>query len=183
MTNFFARLGAAYVNDMKRSIGALVGIAQGLLCDRQLSDQEIRFLDDWLAANDAIAASFPGDVLHARIRAVLADGVITEAERTHLLQTLQHLIGGTLDELAASTHVTRLAFDDVTRVDFPGSRFCLTGEFVYGPREACVKAIERRGGTVGSVTKKLRYLVVGGLGSVEWKHGSFGTKLEKAIRY
>ena len=184
MTNFFARQGAAYANQMKRSLGALVGIAQGLLSDQHLSDQEIRFLNDWLTTNDAIAASWPGDVIHARIRTALADGVVTEAERTHLIDTLQQLIGGALDDLAASTHVTGLAFDDVPGVEFEGARFCLTGEFVYAPREVCATAISKRGGIVGdSVTKKLRYLVVGGLGSDEWKHGSFGTKIEKAILY
>lgn len=184
MTNFFTRQSAAYANNMKRSLGALLGIAQGLLSDKNLSDQEVRFLNDWLNTNEAIAASWPGDLIHSRIKSVLSDGVISEIERAHLVETLQKLVGGTLDDLAASTHVTELAFDDVARVEFPGALFCLTGDFVFGPREVCMAAIERRGGTAGnSITKKLRYLIVGGLGSPEWKHGSFGTKLEKAIRY
>jgi NAD-dependent DNA ligase len=184
MTNFFVRQSAAYLNDMKRSFGALVGIAQGVLCDRKLADDEIRFLNAWLVENDAIATDWPGDVIHQRIRVALADGVITEVEREHLVQTLQELIGGTLEELAASKHVTSLAFDDVPRVEFDGARFCLTGEFVFAPREKCATAIHDRGGTVtSSVTKKLRYLVVGGLGSPEWKHGSFGTKIERAVQY
>jgi hypothetical protein len=33
------------------------------------------------------------------------------------------------------------------------------------------------------LNKKLTYLIVGGLGSPEWKHGSFGTKIEKAMQY
>ena len=184
MTNFFTRQSAAYANEMKRSLGALLGIAQGVLCDRKLADDEIRFLNDWLTANDAIAASWPGDIVHQRIRAVLEDGIVTEPERAHLVQTLQQLIGGTLEDLAESTHVTQLAFDDVPDVEFTGARFCLTGEFVFAPREKCEAVIEQRGGIVSrSVTKKLRYLVVGGLGSPEWKHGSFGTKIEQAIRY
>lgn len=184
MTNFFARRAAAYANEMKRSLGALLGIAQGLLSDKRLSDEEVRFLNDWLSANGVIAASWPGDVIHARVKTALADGVITETERAHLVDTLQKLIGGTLEELAASTHVTQLAFDDVASVDFPGSVFCFTGDFVYGPRDVCMTASAKRGGIASnSVTKTLRYLVVGGLGSPEWKHGSFGTKIEKAIRY
>ena len=127
---------------------------------------------------------WPGDVLHQRVRAALADGLITEGERAHLVDTLHQLIGGSLEDLAASTHVTRLAFDDVPHVEIPGSRFCLTGEFVFAPRAKCAEEIERHGGLVSSsVTKKVRYLVVGGLGSAEWKHGSFGTKIEQAVRY
>lgn len=184
MTNFFARRGAAYVNEMNRSLGALLGIAQGLLCDNILSDDEIVFLDAWLTDNDAIATAWPGDVIHARVKAVLLDGVITEGERTHLVGTLQQLVGGALEDLAKSTHVTSLAFDAVPTVSFPGSSFCFTGDFVFAPREVCAEATELRGGTVQkSITKALQYLVVGGLGSKEWKHGSFGTKISKAMHY
>lgn len=184
MSNFFARQGAAYINDLKRSCGALMGIAQGVLCDRHLSDSEIRFLNDWLEKNDAIAYEWPGDVLYERVRGALADGVITEDERQHLVQTLQQLIGGALEDLADSTHVTSLAFDGVPpRIEFPDYSFCLTGEFVFAPRSKCQMEIEARGGIISSsVTKKLHYLVVGGLGSVEWKHGSFGLKIERAVK-
>lgn len=183
MTNFFARQGAGYVNDLKRSLGALIGISQGLICDRHLSNDEIVFLDAWLQENSAIATAWPGDVVHARIKSVVADGVVTEEERTHLIETLTQLIGGSLEKLAENTHVTSLAFDDVERVAFDGRRFCLTGNFVYAPREVCESTILRRGGVIGTVSKKLHYLVVGGLGSIEWKHGSFGTKIEKAMQY
>lgn len=183
MSNFFARLGAAYANEMKRSLGALVGIAQGLLCDRQLTDQEIVFLDKWLIENDAIANAWPGDIIHARVRSVLADRIVTEAERAYLVDTLNQLIGGSFEQLSNRTHVTGLAFDDVERISFNRATFCLTGEFIFAPREICATEIEKRGGTVGGVTKKLRYLVIGSLGSPEWKHGSFGTKVEKAMRY
>ena len=98
--NFFARQGAAYINELRRSCGALMGIAQGILCDRHLADAEIHFLNEWLTQNDAIANEWPGDVLHYRIRAALADGVITEDERKHLVDTLQQLIGGALEDLA-----------------------------------------------------------------------------------
>mgnify|MGYP000140214245 FL=1 len=36
---------------------------------------------------------------------------------------------------------------------------------------------------LSGVTKKLNYLIVGGLGSDQWKHGNFGAKVEKAIQY
>lgn len=182
MTNFFARQGMAFRNDLNRSLGALVGIAQGLVCDSHLNDSEIHFLNDWLNNNENIAHTWPGDVLHARVRTVLADGVVTAEERVYLLETLRKLIGGSLEELGESTHVSELMFDIVESIPFSGSTFCLTGDFVFAPRTICADAIERRGGSVSSsVTKKVNFLVVGGLGSTEWKHGSFGTKIEKAM--
>lgn len=183
MSNFFTRQSAEFRNDLNRSLGALVGIAQGLICDSKLNDDEIRFLDRWLRENQNISLSWPGDVVHERVRTVLQDGVVTEVERQHLAQTLQQLIGGTLDELADSTHVTSLAFDEVESLHFQDARFCLTGDFVFAPRSVCADAIERRGGVVSSsVSRKTHYVVVGGLGSPEWKHGSFGTKLEQAMK-
>jgi NAD-dependent DNA ligase len=184
MSNFFARRGAVYINEMNQSLGALVGIAQGVLSDQHLNDNEIHYLNEWLSNNEVISTSWPGDVIHQRVRSVIADGVITDDERKYLVKTLQQLIGGALDELAESTHVTELAFDDVSAVEFEDASFCLTGNFVFGPKRVCKSFIEERGGVVtSSITKKLNYLVIGGLGSSEWKHGSFGTKVEKAMDY
>lgn len=182
MTNFFARQGVAFRNDLHRSAGALLGIAQGLICDAHLNDSEIHFLNDWLNKNENIANTWPGDVLHARVRTVLADGRVSEAERDYLLETLRKLIGGTLEDLGEAAHVSELMFDMVESIRFNGATFCLTGDFVFAPRSVCADAIERRGGSVSSsVTRKVNYVVVGGLGSSEWKHGSFGTKIEKAM--
>jgi hypothetical protein len=124
--HFFTRQSAAFNNDLNRSLGALIGIAQGLICDRQLNDDEVRFLNDWLIANGSVALKWPGDVVHARIQAVLEDGVITDEERSYLLATLQRLISGTLEDLEAPTHVSDLMFDSITKVEFEGRCFCLT---------------------------------------------------------
>lgn len=182
--NLYQQQAVSYNNDLRRSCGALIGIIQGMLADGQLNDQEITFLHDWLQANQKAADTFPGNALLPQIQNIIADGAITDAERTHLNSVLQQIVGGTLEKLAESTHVCSLALDTAPVIDFAGRRFCLTGDFVFGPRDVCAAAIQRRGGEVISgITKKLNYLVVGGLGSPEWKHGSFGTKIEKAIQY
>jgi NAD-dependent DNA ligase len=184
MTNFFSRQGAAFRNDLQRSAGALIGIAQGFLCDGYLSDEEIKFLKSWLEQNDAIAATWPGDIIYTRVRDILADGIVTGEERSYLTEMLQQLVGGTLENLAESAHVSELALDRSASVSIPNATFCLTGDFVFATRSHCEATIERRGGLISkSVTKKVNYVVVGGLGSKEWKHGSFGTKIEKAIEY
>jgi len=181
-SNQFARQAILYRNEMKQSLGALVGIASGLLADRSLSNDEIQFLHDWIDSHDEVAFAWPGDIIHQRVRAVLADGVITEPERAYLVETLQQLLGGAPDTEAKVSHVTELAFDDVGSIVFEGVAFCLTGDFVYAPRDACEAEVVKRGGLIKSgVSKKVRYVVVGSLGSKEWKHGSFGTKIEKAM--
>jgi NAD-dependent DNA ligase len=79
--------------------------------------------------------------------------------------------------------VSELPIDRVEGIEIREKLFCFTGDFVFGPRKLCEQAIEVRGGSISGVSKKLHYLVVGGLGSAEWKHGSFGTKIEKAIQH
>lgn len=182
MSNIWSRHGAEYINQMNRGLGALLGIATGLLADKQLTDAEVSFLHDWLSNNSAIATAWPGDVIHAHIKTVLSDGVVTEEERAHLVSSLQKLIGGTIEELADTTHVTQLLPYETPVMPLPGSTFCLTGDFVFAPRSVCEKTIARHGGIVkSSVSKKVQFLLVGGLGSDEWKHGSFGTKIERAM--
>lgn len=182
--NLYQQQAVSFNNELRRSCGALIGIIQGMLSDGHLHDREIAFLLDWLDANEAAASTFPGSALLPQIQTIVADGCITDAERHHLTHVLQQIVGGTLEDLAHSAHVCALALDTVPVIDFTGRRFCLTGDFVFGPRDVCASAITRRGGEVlPGVTKKLSYLVVGGLGSPEWKHGSFGTKIEKALQY
>lgn len=183
MENSFGRQAAARINETKRSIATLVGLVTGLLSDHHLSEADILFLREWMNNNRTIATSWPGSVIVERIDAVLADGRITEDERLDLAKTLQQIVGGTLEELAETKHVTELALDEIERVEFQGAEFCLTGDFVMGRKSVCEKSISDRGGIMkSSVSKKLRYLVAGGLGSPEWKHGSFGTKIERAMQ-
>jgi NAD-dependent DNA ligase len=86
--------------------------------------------------------------------------------------------------IAEQAKVCELAFDNPSSITIPASLFCLTGEFLFAPRSRCESMLAERGATAQrSVTKKLNYLVVGGLGSDEWKHGSFGTKITKAMEY
>ena len=75
----------------------------------------------------------------------------------------------------------RVAFDSIEHIQFAGARFCLTGIFNRS-HDDLKAAIESRGGAVAeNVSRRLRYLVVGSSGSTEWKYGTFGTKVEKAM--
>lgn len=167
----------------RESLSELLGIARGLLADRQLGDDEIHFLNGWLEERYWIASSFPGNVIHERIREVLEDGVITEEERSHLVDTLDMLIDNRLEDLAEQVDLTELWFDEVGLIEFNKARFCLTGNFVYGPLAVCKTAIEQRGGVViPSVSGEAQFLVVGALGVDEWREGGLGAEIETAMR-
>lgn len=179
----FGRIGSAEKNILKQSAASLVGIAQGMLCDGKLSDDEILFLDKWFKHNAEIASTWPGEAILARVRDTLADGIITPSERDYLVDMLQKLIGGD-DPVGFDAHVSELALDRSVEVCISGACFCFTGDFAYGSRSYCQEVTEKLGGLIkGNISKQVDYVVVGGLGSSEWKHGSYGTKIEKAMEY
>lgn len=181
MSNFWARQYVKVENELVHAIPRLLGVIDGILRDGTLDDEEIRFLDSWIEDHNVVLARWPGDAIKDRLEAVLSDGVITPDERKSL-RTLLGEIAGHQGQAAVPGRVCSLPFDDVGLIEFPGLRFVLTGDFVFGQRAACKRAIEDRGGlVVGSVSKKVRYVVVGGQGSPEWKYGAFGTKIEKAL--
>ena len=168
---------------LKQSLRELLGLARGLMADEELTDGEIRFLHEWLEQRYEMTSSFPGNVIHQRIKDVLEDGVVTEEERSHLVNTLNMLIEDRLEDLAEQVDLTELWFDEVGLIDFDKARFCLTGNFVYGPEEVCKTAIEQRGGIVSpSVNEEAHFLVVGSLGVDEWRSGGLGAKIESAMR-
>lgn len=184
MTEYWGRRGSAERNQLSQSCSELLGIAEGLLADERLCDSEIRFLARWLDKHGPVSCEWPGDVLHARVKAVLADGVVTDDERAFLVDTLKQIVGGTIERMVEQSKVNGLSFDRPASMKIHAALFCFTGEFVFAPRAECESAVTIRGGSVQrNVTQKLTYLVVGGLGSDEWKHGSFGTKISKAIDY
>ena len=96
-----------------------MGIAKGLICDESLNDKEIHFLNHWLTKHENISLPWPGSVLYARLKAMLADDVITEDERTYLTETLQKLVGGTLEELSEQGHVADLRLIRASRSHSP----------------------------------------------------------------
>ena len=168
---------------LKQSLGELLGLARGLMADQELTDSEIHFLNEWLDERHSMTSSFPGNVIHERIKDVLEDGVVTEEERSHLVDTLNMLIEDRLEDLAEQVDLTELWFDDVGLIDFNKARFCLTGNFVFGPEDVCKTAIEQRGGIVTpSVGDESHFLVVGGLGVDEWRSGGLGAEIESAMK-
>lgn len=176
-------IGSYSSEALKQSLGELLGIARGLLADEELSNSEIEFLHHWLEQRYDITSSFPGNVVYDRIKEVLADGVITEEERSHLVDTLNTLIEDRLEELAEQVDLTELWFDEIGLIEFDKARFCLTGNFVYGPVDVCKSAIEQRGGEVRpSVGEEVEFLVVGALGVDEWRNGGLGSDIETAMR-
>lgn len=173
-----------YTRNLTKATESLLGLCRGLLADRELNDAEITYLDTWLRENAIVADAWPGNVIVARVRQVLADHIITAEERNDLQETLAALTGMDLSEGITAGLATRTAAEPPATVDFEGRTYCLTGRFLYGPRRRCEAAVRERGATLEPrVTRRLDYLVIGALASRDWANTSHGRKIEQAIQY
>jgi hypothetical protein len=114
-------------------------LAKGLLADGEVSDAETALLDEWMRAHPERLACWPCDQIAARLRTVLADGVINDEERMDLAELLVQLVGGDARIIGGDNAATVLPVDRPPPVlVYPGRGFVLTGKFAYGTRK-CAK--------------------------------------------
>lgn len=167
---------------LARAVDQLIGICAGIAADSVLNDQELAFLSTWLTENPEVCAEFPGNQIARRVQATMADGVITESERGDLLETLRQISGNHFSETgAAAADTAAIPSDNPESITFAGKRYCFSGRFMFGSRPACQEAVIALGAQCDSdITLKTDYLVIGTLNSVDWKHESFGRKIERA---
>ncbi|QUE77998.1 BRCT domain-containing protein [Stutzerimonas stutzeri] len=171
----------------KRSVDALIGLAAGIAADGQINQQEAEFLESWIATNLAHLEDPVINLLYRRLSDMLADGVLDAEESVELLSTLRSFAGLS----AVGLSVTNNAFNSPTdlplcrpvpELEWNGRLFVFTGVMAYGPRKDCESLVIARGGQIGSgVSKKIHYLVIGTVGNDQWLHGTYGTKIKKAV--
>lgn len=179
-----AKLNSIDQRVVTRGLNTLMGIVNGVICDDNLSDTEVQFLSLWMSENTHLANTYPANIIFRRVREVLSDGVITEEERSQLLNELKTLSGNDFSNTgSALPEQIQSVFDDDPLIVFPSNTFVFTGEFMFGTRNACSRAVEKRGGlTSDIVTKKTNYLVVGAKSSPDWIVENFGRKIQKAAQ-
>lgn len=158
------------INETTRSLSELSDIIKGIVADGKLTDQEICCLQEWMEDNDHLAGNFPFDSVFEKLREILADGIVTDAERQELLTFLLMQADPVENRSSAES------------ADFCGKKVCLTGEFARGTREEITSLFENAGAKVMlSVSSKTDFLIVGGEGSADWSCGNYGTKVKKAL--
>jgi DNA polymerase III epsilon subunit-like protein len=162
----------------------LKGLVKGLQADLILVDEEIHYLNHWIENHPELKTVWPVSEVIIVLKNILRDGQISSTERESLFTYLNAIHSASFKTVAQAVQSEALKFDELKDFSFEGKTFCLTGEFLIGEKAFCVSAIESKGGLIlNNVSKKLNYLIVGGLGSADWKHGNFGTKVEKALGY
>ncbi|QKJ51586.1 NAD-dependent DNA ligase [Providencia rettgeri] len=163
-------------------INLLNGLCKGIVADKDLSIDEINYLDWWLTQNGMLKRNYPGKHLYQLVKTIKEDGVIDQNESDLLYKALVDFSGTDLNTGIVDGLSCQLPCDDIVSLDLYGASFCLTGNFVLGKRSIVSKMIEDAGGSVTDrVTQSTDYLVIGGLSSRDWRYSTHGRKIEKAI--
>lgn len=166
-----------------RQVDELIGLARGLIADGVLNQQEVEFLQKWLAANVACSEQPLLRVLYRRINEILADGNLDTSEMQELFETLSRFSDRDF-ELGETLKPTSLPLcDPAPPLSFAGQSYCFTGTFSFGQRKHCEAAMASRGAFAGSLTRKTNVLVIGAYATESWKHSSFGNKILQACEW
>lgn len=177
-------ISAVYQNRaISRASQVLTGIVTGIVADGQLHDLELSMLSTWLAENQEATTGWPGSTIARQLREILADGIVTDPERQHLLKVLTELAGSDFSESGSVTpEVAGLPYGDWAHDSMQGLCLCLTGQFISGTRAACEKLSANAGAILASsVSRKVHYLVVGTNVSPSWITTSYGRKIQQAM--
>jgi len=174
-------LSSARLSD--RAIDEIIGMCRGVIADEEVNALEATALLRWIEANSEHADQWPFDVIYERVEENLSDGHLDADEARDLLSLLIDVTGGDIPiEDRVASYATALPLTTPPPpLKFEGRIFCLTGKFLFGSRAKCEAAVRERGGDPrGSVSTTTDYLVIGSMGSPQWLHSTFGTKIEAA---
>ena len=163
-------------------IDELIGFLTGVAADGVLNDDEVSAMSFWLEENASIRATWPASVVVNRLELILEDGIITEEERSDLLNTVNQVTGTNAEDSKISFESTEVWEDKIDKLVVAGAMFCLTGDFVSGDRNSMDNFLRFRGANTSSnVNKDVDFLVIGTLASGDWLYTSHGRKIEKAL--
>lgn len=167
-----------HLRRVDKAIQEMLGVVHGILCDGQVTAAEAQGLQSWILARPDIHKIWPVFTIAERLQRIFADGVVGEEERTELNEMLQKLTGGGL------ARATALPVDvPLPALIFQTKRYVFTGKFAFGTRKTCEEEVRSRGALCASSVSVLTdFLVIGEIGSADWKYSSWGTKIHEAMK-
>jgi hypothetical protein len=172
------------VRCLERDLSELLGIAKGMLSDGVVNEAEATYLMAWGVSHPDAMAQWPTGLIVARLTQYFADGTIDDVERVQLQELLAALVDGTASLLLGYEGATTLPLDTPPPIIRWGPRevYVFTGRFAYGTRNDCQREVTNRGSVCEpTVTRRTSFMVIGTFGSEDWRHSSFGQKIQRAV--
>lgn len=181
LKNYFSRPNANSTPDME--LAALRGICEGILADGIVNDDEARAFHGWVQRTALAQPVWPLTDILARLQRIFADGIIDDEERQELKAVMESLCGRGAERDAGEAAQGLPLDDPAPQIVFPGREFVVTGEFAFGKRTKVLEAMSLRGASPrdAAPARSTHYLVIGAMASGQWKHESFGRKIQRAM--
>lgn len=164
-------------------INEFLGLISGIVADDQINEDEFSYLVKWIQQhNDLVEDPTIRNVITKLIEFTELEST-SPADDESLLAFLKETAGiRFLETGSTDTHPMDHIADDIDFMDHSGASVCFTGVFNTGSR----KEIEAIATKLGAITRKdpsksIDYVIIGSQVSPDWKHTSFGRKIQKAI--
>lgn len=178
-TDFYDMITA----DLQR-LHAILG---GIVSDGIITEAELLGLSSWLQEHEHLKTCWPYDEIESLITDVMRDQKIDEQEHEMLKSFFTEFVAlmddRTITNPAISVDTNIVGLCAVCpEIQFQGAKFCFTGASSRYTRASLAETVERLGGkVVASVTKGVKYLVIGADGNPCWAYACYGRKVEKAV--
>ena len=172
-----------YFSTITADIQRLHTLLAGIAADAVVSQAELSGLSAWLAEHSHLENSYPYDEVSNKITKVLKDNHIDLQEQKELLSLFGEFVSMLDDKTITNPTVNDNSLCEKNpHIDLNGV-FCFTGASTRYSRSEFKKVITGLGGTVTEdITTRLNYLVIGNKGQPQWKFGSYGSKIDAAIK-
>jgi hypothetical protein len=164
-------------------LNEFLGLISGIVADDQINADEFSYLHKWLnkhidLVDDAIVRSVAMKMVEFS-----ALKQATPSDEEALLSFLKQTAGiRFLETGAADAHPMDHIADSIESMNHERAAICFTGIFNTGTRKEVEAIAIKLGATPRKdPSKSIHYLVIGSQVSPDWKHNSFGRKIQKAI--
>lgn len=179
-----------YYDVITADIQILQGLLHGILADGVITNDEIRYLSEWIGDNDHLVGIYPYDEINGLLTSILLDGKIDEHERNMLKLFFSEFIDTknsiNLDIEELNKLRKELSIDGICAVcptiSLNDKVFCFTGTSSKTTRKEIDNLITSLGGSYNDrLTQKTDYLVIGNEGNKCWAFSCYGRKVEQAV--
>lgn len=172
-----------YYNQITADIQRLHTLLAGIAADAVISPAELIGLSEWLDEHDHLKNEYPYSEVKNKITKVLADKKIDSAEHESMMKLFSEFVSMYDDKTITNPTINDNNLCDTNPVINFGGLFCFTGKSSRYSRPEFKKVIIELGGQfTDDVTTRIDYLVIGDKGQPQWKFGSYGDKIDKAIK-
>ena len=164
-------------------INEFLGLISGIVADDVINASELQYLLGWLSAREEVINHPITQDVSYKILDYTNIKEPTETETNTLLNFLKKTTGTNFSDTGAtSTGPLDHIADIIESMSHMNARICFTGVFNKGSR----KEVEAIANDLGATTRKdpsksIDYVIIGSQISPDWKHSSFGRKIQKAV--